>query len=661
MNLKKSLLFLFLSLPAVLSAHHNDTLPTVHLDSVLVSTSHIFLQASKKLHVASIITKQQIEAIPAQSINELIDYLPGVDVRSRGTNGVQADISMRGGTFDQVLVLINGINFTDPQTGHYNLDIPIDLGAIDRIEILQGTSMDIFGLSGFSGAINIITGNRNLFDTDGQVKANIAGGSHGLFNPSLTTNLNLNKWYLTASGEINRSSGYIKNTDYNIDNIFLQGKYYLINEQIINFQIGFQEKDFGSNSFYSLAYPNQYEATKTLFASMQYNNDFKLFEKRFYIKSSAYTRWHNDRFELFRAMEDAPSWYKSHNYHLTNVSGINTKLSFYENMKKLEGKTSFGIELRNENILSNVLGDALSTPRDVPFAPDSIKFTYGKNRLNLNYFAEQNFNVNHFTGSFGVSGNYNDGTGNHFCYGANLGYNIKTNGRYDTWHGTIFANINSTLRLPTFTDLYYHSATQKADPNLKPEEAQNYELGTKWNQKYFHAQANIYYRNGKNIIDWIKLPDETVWKSTNHAHVNAIGGEISVGYNPGNIIKNVNASYAFCRLDKKEDNYISKYALDYLKNKFALSLNHVIYKNFGADWQLTYQDRAGSYINIDGETVDYKPIILLDGKLYWQNSKAKIYVEATNITNRKYYDYGGVLQPQIWFKAGIGLTLGYNK
>ena len=116
--------------------------------SVDVSTVEVVKQAtalaSESLRIVTVLSKQDIAAMPVQSVNDLLDYLPGVDVRSRGTNGVLADLSIRGGTFDQVIVLLNGVNVTDPQTGHQNLDIPIDISVVDRIEILQGTSMNVF-------------------------------------------------------------------------------------------------------------------------------------------------------------------------------------------------------------------------------------------------------------------------------------------------------------------------------------------------------------------------------------------------------------------------------------------------------------------------------------------------------------------------------------
>ena len=147
--------------------------------SVDVSTVEVVKQAttlaSESLRIVTVLSKDDIATMPVQSVNDLLDYLPGVDVRTRGANGVLADLSMRGGTFDQVIVLLNGVNVTDPQTGHQNLDIPIDISVVDRIEILQGTSMNVFGLSAFSGAINIITGTR----AENSVDVGLVGGSDG--------------------------------------------------------------------------------------------------------------------------------------------------------------------------------------------------------------------------------------------------------------------------------------------------------------------------------------------------------------------------------------------------------------------------------------------------------------------------------------------------
>ncbi len=612
-----------------------DELEEVHVEGTRSKV------ASEKLRVVSIIKKEDIERLPQTSIQDLLDQLPGVDVRSRGANGVQADISMRGGTFDQVVILLNGINITDPQTGHFNLDLPIDLESIDRIEILQGTSMNIFGLSSFSGAINIITGEQGSSNT----YASISGGDHGYLKATLGTKQQVEKWTITANASYNQSSGYMDNTDYKRANVFAHA---VCRDSIVgnwNIQLGGQLKGFGANSFYSLAYPNQYEATKMGFAALQWDKRLG----NFGIEASIYHRTLQDRFELIREGEERPSWYTGHNHHMTNVSGANIKGAWYS----VIGKTAAGFEVRNENIISNVIGEEMGNGKDVPGEADSVQFTHSKNRLNINYFVEQHIYVNRFSASVGVAGNYNTMFGNNYAFGANAGYEFARS-------SNVFVSFNRALRLPTFTDLYYKSATQIANPELKPEESMTLELGANYNKyfgedKQFTSRASFYYRWGKNIIDWIKKPEDEKWKSMNHSVVNAYGGEIMVGYKHGYWLKNLSATYSYCQLDKDTEGYMSKYALDYLKHKLTIELSHGIYKGFGASWTANYQIRNGEYIDKSGVQVGYTPNFTLDGRVYWQNSLLNIYVEATNITNKRYYDYGGIMQPGIWAKGGISV------
>lgn len=592
------------------------------------------------LHVVSTITAQQLQTFPITTLNELLDYIPGIDIRTRGANGAQADISIRGGTFDQVLVLLNGVNITDAQTGHANLDIPIDLSAIDRIEILRGTSVCRFGLSAFSGAVNIVT------NTTAQrcVKAMVAGGDFGYFAPSFDFRYHKDKWRFALSGNYNQSTGYTTNTDYKYGNLYFNayGTDSLTGDW--NLQLGGQLKGFGSNSFYSLKYPDQYEATKTIFGALTWHKQIRFLS----MESGVFYRRHYDRFELFReGVAEFPTWYTGHNYHVTDAAGINFKTSFLYNI----GKTSAGIELRDEHIFSNVLGDLLDTPKHVAGAADSICYTKSKNRLNINYFIEQTFYAGNFLASLGVSGNYNSMFRNNFACTAGAGYTFDTD-------GTVFFNVSRALRLPTFTDLYYQSATQTANPHLKPEQSMTAELGTHWGRKGFRISLNAYYRVGKDLIDWVKTPEEETWRSVNHTRVDAFGGEAMLGYKYGYWLKNIEVSYAYCQLDKDAGNLLSKYALDYLKHKLTFNLAHGIYKGFGASWQFSYQQREGSYTDSDGAVQNYRPVYLLDGRVYWQNSKINVYLEASNLIGQRYYDYGGIEQPGRWFKAGISVRFG---
>lgn len=593
--------------------------------------------ASDALHVVSTITAQQIQSFPTTTLNELLDYLPGIDIRTRGANGAQADISMRGGTFDQVLVLLNGVNITDAQTGHANLDIPIDFAAIERIEILQGTSVCQFGLSAFSGAINIVTNAK----PSRSMKVALHGGDFGFVAPKFDFRYALPKWRFEVSADYNQSTGYTANTDYKYGNLYfnavrddsLTGRW--------SVQLGGQLKSFGSNSFYSLKYPDQFEATKTLLGSLSWEKRFG----RVSLQSSLFYRGHYDRFELFReGVAEPPTWYTGHNYHATDVGGVNFKAALPYRI----GRTSVGAEVRDEHIFSNVLGDGLAAPKRVPFAPDTVRFTKAKNRLNVNYFVEQAFYAGGFLASVGFSGNYNSMFRHNFAATANVGYRFAA-------AGAVFASVSRALRLPTFTDLYYQSATQVANPNLKPEESLTAEVGAHWGKNGFRASLNAYYRVGRNLIDWVKSPDEERWRSVNHTRVDAFGGEVSLAYAHGYWLKNLEVGYAYCQLDKDAGELLSKYALDYLRHKLTLNLSHGIYKGFGASWQFAFQRREGTYTDAAGDVKRYKPVCLLDGRLFWQNDRLNLFVEGSNLVGLRYYDYGGIVQPGRWLKAGISV------
>ena len=147
----------------------------------MVTAGRTPVEAQQAARIVTVITKSEIERAPAQNLNDLLRYVAGVDIRQRGPFGAQADISIRGGTFDQTLILLNGVNITDPQTGHHNLNLPIDIESIERIEILQGPAAKSFGPNAFNGAINIITGNSK----PNHIRSSGMFGQYGLYKASV--------------------------------------------------------------------------------------------------------------------------------------------------------------------------------------------------------------------------------------------------------------------------------------------------------------------------------------------------------------------------------------------------------------------------------------------------------------------------------------------
>lgn len=585
--------------------------------------------------IVSVVSKEEIASAPVHSLDDLLRYVSGVDVRQRGANGVQADISVRGGTFDQVLILLNGVNISDPQTGHYSLDVPVELSAIDRIEILQGPGSRVLGPNAFSGAINIVTGTSKK----GGIGAEFVAGDNKYLKEAVSASVNSGK--VTGFAAISRTSsdGYMDDTDFDMMNIFGQIRCESKLLGNINVQGGSQNKKYGAYGFYSAAYPNEFEHTRTFFSSV--SGDKRI--GAFHIEPKLYWRQHHDRFELFRDNENAPAWYKSHNYHQTDVAGAALNTSYFW----LLGKTSVGVDYRYEHIYSNALGEATTSKVEVPFSSGGVYFTKEKTRKNLNFFVEHAVFFKKLSASVGGFGNYSDDFGTNYYFGGDMGYAF-------TRSLSAFATVNQSLRLPTFTDLYISNSAQQGDPNLKPEKALTYEFGLKYKKDKFNASLSSYYREGTDVIDWVKFAGDTKFKSMNHANINAWGGEAAVEYLPGKYVQRLKLSYSYLDMDQDKGDYVSKYALDFLKHKVALVLDHQIYKTISACWRVSYQEREGTFVIPKTTTVDtYSPFFLTDLRVQWVIKKFTLFGEASNLFDEKYADYGGVTQAGRWIKAGM--------
>lgn len=633
----------FITLILILSVSHQfsrgQELPlSVNLSDVEVSaqTHKLYSELGR---ILTVIDKSDINYTAVQTIDELLDHIASLDIRQRGTGGVQADISIRGGSFDQVLVLLNGVNITDPQTGHYNLDLPIDLSDVSRIEILQGSAARTLGVNAFSGAINIITETPDKK----QLSSQITAGSFNTYTQNIGASYTHKQTSAFASLSHQQSDGYRDNTDYDLANAFVHLTTQTEKAGKIGLQAAVQQKSFGANGFYSLAYPNQFDHTKTFFSALTWS--FR--KEKWAVDAQLYWRQHHDRFELFRASENAPSWYTNHNYHQTDVTGGKATGSYFSKA----GKFTLGVDLRNEHIYSNVLGEPMEDSRKVPFNKEQV-FTHEAQRFLSTVFIDYSKMFNNFYLSGGGAISYTQAFGIRYFGGIDIGYQF--NESLNT-----FASFNSAVRLPTFTDLYYKSATQLSNPDLQPEKSRTIEAGVKYQRTKWSVDACLFYRFGDNIIDWVKQPDSIRWESRNLTNVNAYGADFTFNYTFDNrIIKKVGVVYSFLQLDKKAENFDSKYALDYLKHKLLLSLHHNIWNKLSASWEASFMDRAGDYTDFEtGEKVNYDPYFLLDARIIWSEKRFDIYADVNNIFNTQYTDYGGLPLPGIYFNSGVKLRL----
>src|SRR5574344_1600549 len=215
----------------------NDSVRTnnkeVLLDEVSVTGSRAPLTALQSAKIVSVITRDDINRASAESINDLLKLATGVDVRQRGGFGVQTDISINGGTFDQITILLNGVNISNPHTGHLATDFPVDLSDIERIEVLEGASARVFGSSAFNGAINIITRS----ESQSNVRLNVEGGSFGSIGGGASVAIAGKNVHNQLSGGYMRSDGGTDNSDFNKWHGYYQGD--LVSRYLnLNWQVG---------------------------------------------------------------------------------------------------------------------------------------------------------------------------------------------------------------------------------------------------------------------------------------------------------------------------------------------------------------------------------------------------------------------------------------
>lgn len=238
------------------------------LQDVVIHSNRIQTGFDQTASSVIVILAADIKQSAALSVPDLLHYYAGVDIRQRGANGVQADASIRGSTFDQVLILINGIKISDPQTGHHSLNLPVDIENIERIEILKGPSARIYGQNAFAGAINIITKSPD----DSYIKVQAQAGAYGLGGIRLAASMAKEKvkQYISASRDF--SDGYQYNTDYVISNLFYQSEVPTTVGKV-NVMGGFTDRSFGANGFYaSPANMDQYEANTNQPAGSLFRN-----------------------------------------------------------------------------------------------------------------------------------------------------------------------------------------------------------------------------------------------------------------------------------------------------------------------------------------------------------------------------------------------------
>ncbi len=621
------------------------------MDEVTVSGTLAPLTQLQSARIVSVLQRQDIEQAGVQSINDLFKLATGVDVRQRGGYGIQSDISIDGGIFDQITILLNGVNISNPHTGHLAADFPVSISDIERVEVLEGAASRVYGGQSFGGAINIVT--RREGETT--IEAGAQGGSYGTFDADARVGLSLGRTAHRLSGGGGRSDGGTLNSDWSKGQLYYQGDY-SSQRMTLDWQFGFSRKSYGANTFYSAAYPDQYERNERYLLSVKGETHGK-----FHFTPQIYWNRTYDNFQLVRGQQFGE------NFHQADVYGI--KAGGYVNW--WGGKTALGAELRQEGILSTNLGRDLDAGQYVDARHGhGTQYTRQDDRTSVSYNLEHNILLSRWTISAGLLANMTTSVDHRFRFypGVDVAYRPATG-----WK--LYLSYNKGFRLPSFTELYYKSATHEGNKGLKPEHNRSVQLGVQYATSGFQGTLRGFYHRGNQMIDWVMYTSDDTYHSAafdlDNMGVQA-QGRVSFPelLHKDTWLRTLSVGYTYIHQKRHDDTPIfkSNYAMEYLRHKLVATLNHRIWSKLSATWSVRWQDRMGSYVRYSGtyvdpatgylrgestgQLVDYSPYATLDLKLQWTASVYQVFVQGTNITNHKYYDLGNVQQPGIWVMAG---------
>lgn len=612
-----------LCLSAGYAAAQSDT--TKNLNEVMVRENRLKLPFSKQNRNIWIIDNQQIKNLPSRSISELLSYVTGVDVRQRGPGGVQADISIDGGTFDQTLVLINGVKVSDPQTGHNMMNLPISVDDIDHIEVLRGSASRIYGTNALTGAINIVTKavtrtsvSANVFTGSSFKKDEVSGDTYANYGVRATGTLALKESSHLFSAGQEAGNGYRYNTAFNNQKFFYEGKVNVGKTDQLEITGGYIHNKFGANGYYSSPGDKEAEETvKTAIAAVAYKTQLTSFWSLMPRLS------YRNNVDDYLYIKQTPD--KFHNHHVTQVLSAELNNSFQTGI----GEFGLGLETRKEKINSTNLGK--------------------RNRDNAGIYGEYKFDlVKNLLVNVGSYVNYNSDYGWQAFPGIDAGYNF-----YGNWK--VFVNVGTGQRLPTFTDLYYKGPTNIGNDQLQPEKSRYAEGGIKYNSTHFVLNASLFKRRITNFIDWVKDKTTDPWQPKNFSELNTMGYTLSADYNTGALenpaFNSLRFGLAYTCLDPKvkttlPEANISRYAVESLKNQLTATVNAEFLKVMALTVTARYCER-----------ISYKDYTVMDARLTYKLKRSSIYADASNIFDVNFIQAGAVPMPGVWATLGYKIAL----
>jgi iron complex outermembrane receptor protein len=444
-----------------------------HLDTVQVTVAtHSSPSLATPTRSVDVIDRAEIERTAARTISDVLVMRLGADARRRSP--AQADLSLRGSSVEQVLVLVDGVRMSDAQAGHYDLDLAVPLDLVERIEVLRGTGSTLYGSDAVGGVINIVTRRDQAFHG-----ARVRSGSFGTAGASAVAAGTVGGLGVRGGGDFERSDGHRAGTDYRIG----QGRVALdhaAGSGRVNAALGLGIRSFGASDFYG-AFPSS-ERTETNSASLGYASSAGA---PLSVTATASTRRHTDRFTLVR---HNPALYENH--HRSWQTGGEVVARYAASRS---AAVALGTELRNDRLTSNALGHHV----------DDLAALFAEATLGRSGGASVDA---------GMRVDWSSRNGR-FVSPSLAGVVPLANGLW------LRGSVTRGFRAPTWTELYYRDPANVGDPSLAPETFTAGEVGLRaLPAGRVRLDVALFARRADDLIDWARsqsAPDTTVWRTMN--------------------------------------------------------------------------------------------------------------------------------------------------
>ena len=654
MTIRFSLALLLLA--AFTSSSGQDTLS---IPEAVIQTTFSETEAASPRNLVTL-EPEVITGAAQPSLDGLLETVPGIDARQRGPWGTQTDLSIRGGSFEQVALWVDGIRWSAPHTAHHLLNLPIDPEDIQRVQVVRGGS-GALGSGGVTGGIVLHTGPGDADETAISVEA----GSYGWNRVRVRHDWGEDQTRHRISISRAATDGFRDNTDLSMTRARYAGRT-VTDNGTFNLRIGGMASAFGAQDFYTANFPQQFEQVGLWQGQLTWQHELRGWD----VEAGVHHRNHSDRFELFREgegyyVEDAdgiltsdngpvPGWYQGANQHVSAVSGARggaRRVTDWgkPDLRRLPPGRRGEQPARHRGLRPGrqqrlCAGRPADQPRPRNRTTRRTRTPHRPRPRRVERELRRGWPPLH-PGGLPVPAHRPDRP----CRGLRLSPALRS-------HALLHR-------------LVLHGRRRTGSQDLLPEEAEHLEFGYRLTGDLGDGHRlvlsqHVFHRWGRNLIDWVRFNGSSITEATNLREVNFSGQEFSLSAQATEddpALRYFTVSLAFMEADETSTGFESNYVLDILNTKADVILGFRPLDHWMVDVRWSAQDRNGGYYDpVAGAEIEFEPVQLLGATVRWSPESLPVtaHIRVDNALDVDYVDIGNVDQPGRWIRAGLTWSSG---